>query len=69
MPHSFSIRERHALEQAFQEGEALECPGCSVPLDRRPVPPRPEVSYVRDRLWLVCPSCYKTAVLDRREAR
>ena len=69
MPDSFNADERHALERAFREGQDLDCPRCTVALDRRPVPPRREVSYVRDRLWLVCPSCHRTVVLDRREAR
>lgn len=37
-------------------------------MDRREVPPRPDVSYVRDRVWVVCPRCHAAAVLDRREA-
>lgn len=55
-----------ALGRALREGRPLECPDCDVPLDRRPVPPRRDVSYVRDRVWLVCPRCASTVVLDRR---
>lgn len=55
-----------ALERALREGGALDCPDCAVPLDRRPVPPRRDVSYVRDRVWLVCSRCASTVVLDRR---
>lgn len=66
------MRKRYAppaereIERAFRADEALVCPDCAVALDRRPVPPRPDVSYVRDRLWLVCPSCHASLVLDRR---
>lgn len=55
-----------ALTRALREGRPLICPDCAVPLDRRPVPPRRDVSYVRDRVWLVCPRCASTVVLDRR---
>jgi len=67
MPHAFSHDETHALGRALLAGEPLACPRCVVPLDLRPVPPRPDVSYVRDRIWVNCPSCHRTAVLDRRE--
>jgi hypothetical protein len=36
-------------------------------MDRRGVPPRAEVSYVRDRVWLVCRKCHRSAVFDRRQ--
>jgi len=67
MPHSFTDEETHALLQAFLEGRSLLCPRCGVPVDARAIPPRRDVSYVRDRLWLVCPRCQRTTVFDRRE--
>lgn len=67
MPDAFSHDECHALARAVDEGLVPSCPRCAVPLDRRDVPPRPDVSYVRDRVWVICPSCHRTAVLDRRE--
>ena len=67
MPDAYTHEETHALGVAMGEGRPLECPRCAVPLDRRPVPPRRDVSYVRDRLWLVCPTCHRSAVLARRE--
>lgn len=66
MPDSFTEQEGHHLSRALAAGEVLACPRCQVPLDRRAVPPRRDVSYVRDRLWLVCPVCHGTIVLDRR---
>lgn len=66
---SFDSAEVEALGTALRKGSQLVCPRCDVPLDRRAVLPRPEVSYVRDRIWLVCPSCHRTAVLDRRDGR
>ena len=61
--------QHRALHAAFVEGRALLCPVCGSGLDRRPVPPRPDVSYVRERLWVSCPRCHLGTVLDRREPR
>lgn len=67
MPDRYTDTEIHHLEAALAGGSELCCPRCDAPLDRWPVPPRRDVSYVRDRLWLVCPECRRTVVLDRRE--
>ena len=56
------------IERAFRAGDALSCPRCGTALDLRPVPPRTDVSYVRDRLLVVCSSCHRTHVLDRKQA-
>jgi hypothetical protein len=66
MPEAFSDDEIKRLGQALASGGELACPRCGVPLDRRAVPPRSDVSYVRDRLWLTCPECHRAVVLDRR---
>ena len=68
MREPFSAHEVRALFAALDGDRPLRCPRCSTPLDRHPVPPRRDVSYVRDRVWLVCPGCQATGVLDRREA-
>ena len=67
MAHSFTEEETQEIVHAFLTREDLRCPRCRIPMDARPVPPRPDVSYVRDRLWLVCPGCRRSIVLDRRE--
>jgi hypothetical protein len=69
LPRSFTDEEAKELARAFMAGASLLCPRCAVPMDARAVPPRRDVSYVRDRVWLVCPRCHRTAVLDRREHR
>ncbi|MFQ5537199.1 MAG: hypothetical protein ACE5GJ_07070 [Gemmatimonadota bacterium] len=70
MPESsFSHAQIHDLEEVLAAGGVLRCPECGVVMDRRSVPPRSEVSYVRDRLWLVCPRCHRSAVLDRPQSR
>ena len=65
-PEPFSPSQVHELGRAVRTGERPRCPVCSVMVDETAVPPREDVSYVRDRVWLVCPSCHRTAVVDKR---
>jgi hypothetical protein len=65
-PESFTHSEVHELARAVRMGTQPICPVCDVLLDETVVPPREDVSYVRDRVWLVCPTCHRTAVVDRR---
>ncbi len=41
------------------------CPRCQGRFDRTDVPPRDDVPYVRNRVWLVCANCGATVVMDR----
>jgi hypothetical protein len=63
----FAAEEERTLRVAFRSNSELLCPICDVALDRRPVPPRSDVSYVRDRLWVTCPRCRRALVLDHRQ--
>lgn len=67
MVFSYSSEAARAMRRAYHAGEEVRCPRCRVAMDRRRVPPRRDVSYVRDRVWLTCPACRGTLVLDRRE--
>jgi hypothetical protein len=69
MRETYTPAEVRALAAALDGGRPLLCPRCSTALDRRPVPPRRDVPYVRDRIWLVCPGCRATGVVDRRDNR
>lgn len=69
MSANYTREEERELMRAVHAGRDPACPRCDVPLDRREVPPRPEVSYVRRRLWLVCPECGRSAVVDRKSVR
>ena len=66
-PEVFTPDELTALGREVRRGGAVRCPACGSALDQRPVPPRTDVSYVRDRVWLVCPSCHRNGVIDRRD--
>ena len=64
-PDRFTPAETRALEVEARDGSATKCPHCAIPMDQQAVPPRQDVSYVRDRILLVCPECRRTHVLDR----
>jgi len=66
-PGQFTKGAQRTLATALREGLELLCPVCDIVLDQRPVPPRADVSYVRDRLWVTCSSCHRSVVLDRRQ--
>ena len=66
-PGTFTRDQLATLGESVRAGRHPSCPACGASLDERSVPPREDVSYVRDRVWLVCPSCHRSAVLDRRE--
>ena len=62
----YTSGEERVLTDAVRRGELPVCPTCATPMDARAVPPRADVSYVRDRTLLVCPGCRRSHVLDRR---
>ncbi len=64
----YTQTEQDQIRAAFEAGEGLTCPLCRIALDQRSVPPRKDVSYVRDRLLVVCCECHGTYVLDRKLA-
>ena len=67
MTEPYSHDDIRTLEASVAGGLSLACPRCSAPLDRRDMPPRRDVSYVRKRIWLVCPRCHRNVVLDLRD--
>jgi len=64
MVQHFSVEERHALERRLASGRE-DCPRCGATLERLAVPPRADLYFVRDRIWLLCAGCGASAVLDR----
>ncbi|MBM4182991.1 MAG: hypothetical protein FJ207_02065 [Gemmatimonadetes bacterium] len=67
-PGAFTPDQLAELARRARHEGRLQCPVCDAVLDQRAIPPRPDVSYVRDRIWLVCPACHRSGVLDRRES-
>ena len=66
-PDAYTPAERQILAESLRLGAPVKCPRCGSPLDEWPVPPRQDVSYVRDRIWLVCGPCSRSVVLDRHD--
>ena len=65
MSAPYTPSERHALEQGLTHGRH-DCPRCGGRVERHPVPQRPDVSYVRERVAVTCVACGATTVLDQR---
>ncbi|MDX1674657.1 MAG: hypothetical protein R3314_07685 [Longimicrobiales bacterium] len=61
---SFTAEERRVLAAALAGGAPLECPACGGDLSRREVSRPREVSYVRHRVWLLCPECHRSGAID-----
>lgn len=62
----FSRAEEASIRSSVLSGVlSIVCPRCEGRLDVRPVPPRSDVAYVRDRILLVCNGCGRSLVLDR----
>lgn len=66
MSEPASDREEKALRDDLKKGRALSCPRCQAPLRTTSVPPRADVSYVRNRVLLECELCDFLVALDRR---
>jgi hypothetical protein len=62
---SYSRKERERLTSMALGTGPLSCPRCDGKVDRRDIPPRTDVSYVRVRIWLVCNDCSRSLVIDR----
>jgi len=65
---AYTKEERREIAANLHDCDAPVCPRCHSPLDEWAVPPRRDVSYVRNRVWLVCGPCSRSVVLDRYDA-
>lgn len=63
--YGFDSADRRRLADELARHQPLQCPRCAVPLSIQNVDPKPDVPYVRRRIWVVCPQCHGTAALDR----
>lgn len=63
----FTAEEEKQLRTAVQGGELPGCPRCQVPMTRRPIGGGSfGLGYRRQREWLLCPSCRRSAIFDIR---
>jgi hypothetical protein len=63
---TYSAAERRALAEGLTAGDAPACPACGARLAVREVEAPRQVSYVRRRVWVLCPACKRTAAVDVR---
>lgn len=59
--------ELQTLVKALRSREPPVCPRCLEPMTGSPAQQRRDLPYVRDRIWLLCPRCRGSAVLERKE--
>jgi hypothetical protein len=60
----FTAEDRRRLVAGLRAGREPSCPACGADLKRSPVQRPDGVSYVRHRVWLVCPACKRSAAVD-----
>lgn len=65
-PAGYTASQRRAIAAELDDGRAPVCPACGTALSIRPVAPDASVSYVRQRVWVLCPSCRRSAGIDVR---
>jgi len=65
MAEQFESHEVGRIRAALAGGFDPVCPRCGGRFDRTDVPPRNDVPYVRDRIWLICATCGAGLVIDR----
>jgi hypothetical protein len=66
MSSSYDAPQRRALETSLRAHEPLMCPVCAVALTTHTVGRPQEVSYVRQRVFVICPQCKRRAGLDKK---
>jgi len=63
----FTADEEKQLRAAVQSGALPACPRCQVQMTRRPIGGGSfGLGYHRQRDWLLCPSCKRSAIFDVR---
>jgi ribosomal protein S27AE len=61
----YTPAELHDIRQKFVAGEMPMCPRCSVAMTRREIGGGSfGLGYARQRDWLICPKCRRSAIFD-----
>jgi len=57
--------EERRIREAFAAGEAPVCPRCQVTMTKREIGGGSfGLGYARQREWLICPRCKRSAIFD-----
>ena len=63
----YSADEERTLRAAVTAGQAPICPRCSVPMTARSIGGGSfGLGYHRQREWLLCPTCKRSAIFDTK---
>jgi hypothetical protein len=67
----YDAAELEAMRATYATGELPSCPRCQVAMTRRSIGGGSfGLGYARQREWLICPRCRRSAVFDvRRRTR
>lgn len=61
----FTADELKTIRDVFLTGATPDCPRCDVHLTRRPIGGGSfGLGYARQREWLICPKCHRSAIYD-----
>ncbi|HEX6941481.1 MAG TPA: hypothetical protein VF128_01070 [Gemmatimonadaceae bacterium] len=63
----YTADEERAIREAARRGEKPVCPRCSVVLTPRDIGGGSfGLGYARRREWLICGSCHRSVLFDRK---
>ena len=63
----YSAEEERAMRETLAAGTTPPCPRCGVLMTQRPIGGGSfGLGYRRQREWLLCPSCRRSAIFDVR---
>lgn len=63
----YTPSEEKRIREAFGEGVGVECPRCLVTMTSREIGGGSfGLGYARQREWLICPQCRRSAIFDVR---
>lgn len=61
----YTAEEEQGMRAALSGGTLPDCPRCAVSMTRRPIGGGSfGLGYHRQREWLLCPSCRRSAIFD-----
>lgn len=62
---AYTAEEQRALREAAAAGKPLRCPRDGAAMTRRPIGGGSfGLGYARQREWLLCPTCRRSALFD-----
>ena len=63
----YTPEEQRTIREEFTAGGTAACPRCRATMTPRPIGGGSfGLGYARRRVWLICPSCHRSALFDVR---